>query len=269
MSSSCRPRKYHGAFDGFVRAVGVGQLQQRGVHEDREHEGERGHGQGGHELGRRAGGARCAPCRSGWPSRPGSSPAFTTVSSRWVWPPGPVPAGTPPSAGAAVTSPVGRSATATPPPPPLPPPASPPPPLRRRPRPWRPGCARAGGRGCATRPRTWARRRRRAGAASAGAAASAGGAASALAAAALARASSARLRRCSGISVTSSLTSRTKVANRVRGGEGSASDELACDGSASDEPQRGSGEAKRSPRRAIRAAHRCRRPCGPARSGWP
>jgi hypothetical protein len=38
VSSSCRPRKYHGAFDGLGVLVGVGQLQQRGVDEDREHE---------------------------------------------------------------------------------------------------------------------------------------------------------------------------------------------------------------------------------------
>ena len=101
------------------RAVGVGQLQQRCVHEDREHEQERRARRGRPRTRPPAGGARCAPCRSAWPSRPGWSPTCTTVSRRWVWPPGPVPTGTPPSAGAAVTSPVGRSATATPPPPPL------------------------------------------------------------------------------------------------------------------------------------------------------
>ena len=51
VSSSCRPRKYHGAFDGFGVWFGVGQLQQRGVDEDREDERERQAGERGDELG--------------------------------------------------------------------------------------------------------------------------------------------------------------------------------------------------------------------------
>ena len=72
------------------RLVGVGQLQQRGVDEDREDEQEGRDAQGGHELDQQQVGPDVDLVHAGWPSRPGWSPALTTVSRRWVWPPGPV-----------------------------------------------------------------------------------------------------------------------------------------------------------------------------------
>ena len=74
-----------------------------------------------------------------------------------------------------------------------------------RPWPWRPGCARGGGRGSATRLGRPAARRRAGGRLGGGAAARRLAGVAPLAAAALARASSARLRRCSGISVMAYL----------------------------------------------------------------
>ena len=65
VSSSCRPRKYHGAFDGFGVWLMLASCEQRGVDEDREDERERQADERGDELGRRAGAARCAPCRPG------------------------------------------------------------------------------------------------------------------------------------------------------------------------------------------------------------
>ena len=51
MSSSCRPRKYHGAFDGFGVWLVLASSQQRGVDEHREDEREREARQRGDELG--------------------------------------------------------------------------------------------------------------------------------------------------------------------------------------------------------------------------
>ena len=51
VSSSCRPRKYHGAFDGLGVWLMLAVLQQRGVDEDREHEREQQAGERGDELG--------------------------------------------------------------------------------------------------------------------------------------------------------------------------------------------------------------------------
>ena len=42
VSSSCRPRKYHGAFDGFGVWLMLASVEQRGVDEDREDEQEGG-----------------------------------------------------------------------------------------------------------------------------------------------------------------------------------------------------------------------------------
>ena len=41
VSSSWRPRKYHGALDGFGVWLKFGELEQRRVHEDREDQQER------------------------------------------------------------------------------------------------------------------------------------------------------------------------------------------------------------------------------------
>src|SRR5690606_28849538 len=124
-------------------------------------------------------------------------PDLTTVSRRWVWPPGPAPIGTPPPAGAAAaaTAP-GFSATATPPPAAASPPASPPP---------------LAALAALLRSSRWAGMRESVGASAAASPPSAGAAAAASAGAseaAFSRAAWARLRRCSGISVMRSQGSR-------------------------------------------------------------
>ena len=50
MSSSCRPRKYHGALEGLGVKLKLARGEERGVDHRREDQEERGHGQGGHEL---------------------------------------------------------------------------------------------------------------------------------------------------------------------------------------------------------------------------
>ena len=83
VSSSCRPRKYHGAFDGFGVCVRVGELSNGALTKIEKQERERRAGQGGHELG----GEQVRPgvdLVDGWALTSWIDPDLTTVSSRWV-----------------------------------------------------------------------------------------------------------------------------------------------------------------------------------------
>src|SRR3954451_898947 len=185
---SWRPRKYHGALEGFgvllvlassssgaftkIEKMSVKARQSRAATNSME-------SRCGHTCT-----LSCGVALTSW-----MDPDLTTVSRRWVWPPGPAATG---GAAVATAVPAVAVAVATPAPPPGASEASPPAALLRA---------------------AFARSRRCAGillsaalgaAASAAAGASSPSPASGLAAAALARASSARLRRCSGISVIDS-----------------------------------------------------------------
>src|SRR5436190_1446319 len=123
VSSSCRPRKYHGALDGFGVRFGLA-VASRGALTRAEN------------TSRNAVMARLAT--NSMTSRWGHTltwsvgvaltswidPALTTVSSRWVWPAGPTrppAASAPPTTRAAAAAPVvagvGAVAVAVPPPP--------------------------------------------------------------------------------------------------------------------------------------------------------
>src|SRR4051812_46769911 len=201
VSISWRPRKYHGAFDGFGVRFGLANCSSGAFTKAEKMKRK--------PVQRRAA-TNSAASRWGhvWTLSTGDAftswiePDFTTVSRRWVWPPGPAPIGTPAGGAAAAATPPGRSATATPPPPPEPSP--PPPPAPASPPPPAARCLAD-----RLRSRRWAGMRAAASEVgplvpAAGASAAPAGAAASDAppvAAAFLRASSARLRRCSGISV--------------------------------------------------------------------
>src|SRR3954470_20262705 len=115
VSSSCRPRKYHGAFDGF----GVWFTSARPS------SGARTIAEKMRTIAVMASAAAnsttsrwgqvctlsCASARVCW-----IEPDLTTVSRRWVWPPGPVPVGV--AIGAVATAAAATAPPASPPPPP-------------------------------------------------------------------------------------------------------------------------------------------------------
>ena len=84
VSSSCRPRKYHGAFDGFgvllksARPSSGAFTSAEKIVRNAVTASDRG------ELDRRAGAARCGPCPAASALTSWIEPDLTTVSSRWV-----------------------------------------------------------------------------------------------------------------------------------------------------------------------------------------
>ena len=152
MSSSWRPRKYHGAFDGFGVRLMLASSSSGALTKIEKTSSEGRARQRGHELDRRAGAATCGPCPPGWPyvldgARLDHGEEALGVTTR---------AGGRPAAGRGGDrrAAAGRSATATPPPP-----------LGSRRlaagrRPWRPRLRSRRWAGILRRrPRTWARRR--------------------------------------------------------------------------------------------------------------
>jgi len=114
VSNSCRPMKYHGAFDGFgvwlkLAACNSGALTN---HENMNVNAV--HARAATNSMESKCGQTCT-LSTGTALTSWMEPDFTTVSSRCVWPPGPAPTGTPPAEGAATTGADGASFTATPP----------------------------------------------------------------------------------------------------------------------------------------------------------
>src|SRR5829696_8060954 len=122
VSSSCRPRKYHGAFDGLGVWLGLANCSS-GALTNTENKNVKAVQS---SAATNSAASRCGHVCTlsiGVAFTSWIEPLFTTVSSRWVLPPGPAPIGTPALDGAAVTTLATFSCTATPPPPD---PASPP-----------------------------------------------------------------------------------------------------------------------------------------------
>ena len=206
VSSSCRPRKYHGAFDGFgvwlvLASCSSGALTKI----EKTNVNARHTSEATNSAASRCG--QVCTLSTGEALTSWIEPLLTTVSRRWVCPPGPAPTGTPPPVGAACDDRARRGRRRRR--------------RRRRPAPARrpPPPALAPWRR-ATRSSRWAGMRglgrRRGGVAGRLARPAAAGAAAASSAAALSRAACARLRRCSGISVMARLLGWSQRTARCR-----------------------------------------------------
>src|SRR4051812_1681972 len=209
VSSSCRPRKYHGAFDGFGVWLVLASCSSGALTNTEKMNVKARHASEATNSAARRCGQVCT-LSTGVALTSWIEPLLTTVSRRWVCPPGPAPTGTGPGPVGAVTTVPGRSARAT-----APPAAedSPPPAASSLP----------SDLALAARERSsrWAGMRDSA--PEAGAAGSAGGVAAAAAASAapasagfLSRAACARFSRCSGISVMRSPSRRSRTSERVQ-----------------------------------------------------
>src|SRR6478609_9303625 len=103
VSSSCRPRKYHGAFDGFGVWFGLASCSS-GAFTNTEKKNKNAVQA---SAATNSAASRCGQVctlSTGLALTAWVEPDFTTVSRRWVWPPGPAARGTPaPDTGAATT----------------------------------------------------------------------------------------------------------------------------------------------------------------------
>src|SRR5438552_5684358 len=94
VSSSCRPRKYHGALDGLGVRFGLA-MPSRGAFTNAEKTRRKA------VIASEATNSPTRRCGHTWTLSTGVAftswiePAFTTVSSRWVWPAGPTGAAAP------------------------------------------------------------------------------------------------------------------------------------------------------------------------------